>query len=72
MMGKYRVNKSVAVLKGNKVTVYHPSEEFVNIDDASAKELSENVDQVGKEAESEVPADRPDTQAANASRGKAK
>lgn len=60
-MGKYRVNERVAVLHGNKVTVYEPSDELVTLDDDSVADLK-GVEAVGKSAE---PVDTPDTQAAN-------
>jgi hypothetical protein len=61
-MGKYRVKERVAVLHGNKVTVYEPSDELVTLDDDSVADVS-GVEAVGKSE----PANTPDTQAANAS-----
>jgi hypothetical protein len=71
-MGKYRVKEPVAVLHGNKVTVYGPSNEFVNIDDEQAGEFGERVVAAGEAGpedtvvveESQVPANTADTQAA--------
>lgn len=54
-MGKYHVKEPVAVQKGNKVTVYNPSDsdEWLTFDDGSVKDQIDKLEKhVDPEAES--------------------